>query len=108
MNIRRISREDIDDKKWNGCVHYASNGNPYGYTWHLDAISEVWEGLVEGDYESVFPLVWNEKLRLAKQLYQPFFAQQLGIYSINMLSAKRIESFLKAIPSEYGRFCMGF
>ena len=101
MNIRRISREDIDEKKWNGCVHYASNGNPYGYTWHLDAISEEWEGLIEGDYESVFPLVWNEKLKIAKQLYQPFFAQQLGIYSINMLSAKRIENFLKAIPSDY-------
>lgn len=101
MNIRRISREDIDEKKWNGCVHYASNGNPYGYTWHLDAISEAWEGLIEGDYESVFPLVWNDKLKIAKQLYQPFFAQQLGIYSINMLSAKRIENFLKAIPSDY-------
>lgn len=101
MNIRRIKREDIEDKKWNGCIHYASNGNPYGYTWHLDAISEEWEGLVEGDYESVFPLIWNDKLKITKQLYQPFFAQQLGIYSINMLSKKRIEYFLNAIPNEY-------
>ena len=101
MNIRRVKRADIEDKKWNGCIHYASNGNPYGYTWHLDAVSEAWEGLVEGDYESVFPLIWNEKLKIAKQLYQPFFAQQLGIYSINLLSQKRIENFLQAIPSEY-------
>jgi hypothetical protein len=101
MNIRRIKREDIEEKKWNGCVHYASNGNPYGYTWHLDAISEAWEGLVEGDYESVFPLVWNDKLLGKKQLYQPFFAQQLGVYSIKVLSQKRIETFLRAIPDEY-------
>jgi len=101
MEVRRIKREDIEEKKWNGCVHYASNGNPYGYTWHLDAISEEWEGLVEGDYESVFPLIWNNKILGFKQLYQPFFAQQLGIYSINVLSKKRIETFLSAIPNEY-------
>lgn len=101
MDIRIIKRANIEEKKWNGCVHYANNSNPYGYTWHLDAISEEWEGLVEGDYESVFPLVFNNKLKIAKQLYQPFFAQQLGIYSINMLSPKRIKSFLDAIPNEY-------
>ncbi len=101
MKVRRIKREDIEEKKWNGCVHYANNGNAYGYTWHLDAISEEWEALVEGDYESVFPLVWNDKILGFKQLYQPFFAQQLGVYSINMLSKKRIETFLSAIPKEY-------
>lgn len=101
MEIRLIKREDIDEKRWNGCVHYGNNGNPYGYTWHLDAISENWEGLVEGNYETIFPLVWNDKLLGTKQLYQPFFAQQLGIYSINMLSSKRIQSFLEAIPTEY-------
>ena len=101
MEIRLIKREDIDKLKWDSCVHYATNGNISGYTWYLDNVSENWDGLVEGDYESVFPLIWNTKLIGIKQLYQPFLAQQTGIYSIHMLSQKRMNSFIEAIPSEY-------
>lgn len=101
MNIRLVKREDIDKLKWDSCVHYATYGNIYGYTWYLDNVSENWEGLVEGDYESVFPLVWNDKLFGVKQIYQPFLAQQTGIYSVNLLSPKRIRSFIAAIPEEY-------
>lgn len=101
MEVRLIKREDIDKLKWDSCVHYATNGNVYGYTWYLDNVSENWDGLVEGDYESVFPLIWNTKLMGIKQLYQPFLAQQTGIYSVHMLSQKRMTTFIEAIPSEY-------
>lgn len=101
MEIRYIKREDIDKIKWDSCVHYANNGNPYGFTWYLDNVADNWDGLVEGDYESVFPLVWNTKLMGYKQLYQPFFAQQLGIYSVHVLSRPRIHKFLEAIPEAY-------
>jgi hypothetical protein len=57
--------------------------------------------LVEGDYESVFPLVWNAKLFGIKRLYQPYLCQQLGLFSINNLSTTRIEAFINAIPKEY-------
>lgn len=101
MDIRLIKRDEIDKLKWDSCVHYAGNGNIYGYSWYLDNVSENWEGLVEGDYESVFPLIWNDKLLGIKQIYQPFLAQQTGIYSIHILSNKRIQAFLSAIPAEY-------
>ena len=101
MEVRLIKREDIDKLKWDSCVHYATNGNVYGYTWYLDNVSENWDGLVEGDYESVFPLIWNTKLMGIKQLYQPFLAQQTGIYSIHMMSQKRMTTFIDAIPSDY-------
>jgi len=101
MNIQLLQRDEIEKAKWNGCVHYARNSKIYGYTWYLDNVSEEWVGLVEGDYESVFPLVWNSKLFKIKQLYQPFLCQQLGIFSVNILSKKRIQSFLEAIPKEF-------
>lgn len=101
MEIKYIKRADIDRLKWDSCVHYAIKGNPYGYTWYLDNICEEWDGLVEGDYESVFPLVWNTKLLGYKQLYQPFFAQQLGLYSVRVMSEKRIQTFLDHIPDAY-------
>jgi hypothetical protein len=101
LEVRLIKRAEIDKLKWDSCVHYASNGNIYGYTWYLDSVADNWDGLVEGDYESVFPLIWNDKLLGNKQLYQPFLAQQTGIYSIHMLSQKRMNVFIEAIPRAY-------
>jgi hypothetical protein len=106
MEVRRIKREDIDKLKWDSCVHYANNGNIYGYSWYLDNVAENWEGLVEGDYESVLPLIWNDKLLGYKQIYQPFLAQQSGLYSVNVLSPKRIQTFIEAIPEEYRKVTM--
>jgi hypothetical protein len=106
MEIKLIKRDDIDRLKWDSCVHFATNGSIYGYTWYLDNVSENWEGLVEGDYESVMPLVWNDKLMNIKQIYQPFLAQQLGLFSVNALSPRRLQGFLEAIPKEYKKVVM--
>lgn len=101
MEIRYIKHEEIDRKKWDSCVHYAINGSPYAYTWYLNNVCEEWDGLVEGDYESVFPLVWNNRLAGYKRLFQPQFCQQLGLFSTHVLSAPRMKAFLEAIPSEF-------
>ncbi len=102
MEIRLLNRDEIETPKWNGCVHYASNSKIYGYSWYLDNVCNGnWVGLVEGDYQSVMPLVWNDKLLKTKQLYSPYLCQQLGVFSVNMLSKERIKQFLEAIPKEY-------
>ena len=101
MEIRLVKQEDIDKVKWNSCVHYANNGNIFGYKWYLDHVAKDWDGLVEGDYESVFPLVWRKGLWGGKVLYQPDLMRELGIYTINAPSSKRIKAFLAAIPAEY-------
>lgn len=102
MEIKLLKRDEIDEPKWNGCVHYASNSKIYGYTWYLDNVSSgEWMGLVEGDYQSVFPLVWNDKMFKIKQLYQPLLCQQLGVFSVNLLSKERLAKFLEAIPAEF-------
>lgn len=101
MDLRLVERADIEAPKWNGCVHYAANSKIYGYTWYLDNVAENWVGLVEGDYQSVFPLVWNDKMFKIKQLYQPFLCQQLGVFTVNVRSKERIRQFLNAIPPEF-------
>ena len=101
MDIHLIKNADIDKIKWNSCVHYANNGNVFGYKWFLDHVAKDWDGLVEGDYESVFPLVWRKGLLGGKELHQPPLMRELGLYSINALSLKRVENFLNAIPPEY-------
>lgn len=102
MEIKLLKRDEIETGRWNGCVHYAGNSKIYGYTWYLDNVcGNDWYGLVEGNYESVFPLVWNSKLFNIKQLYQPYLCQQLGLFSVNVLSKERIKKFLAAIPDEF-------
>lgn len=102
MEIRFVPREEIDKTKWNSCVHYASNGNIFGYMWYLDHVAKDWDALVEGDYESVFPLVWKQGLFGGKRLVQPPWMRELGLYSIHVLSKQRIRAFVEAIPGTFG------
>jgi len=101
MNIKRISREEIDKSKWNSCVHYANNGNVCGYIWYLDALTKDWEALIEEDYGSVFPLIWKKNWLGRKSIYQPELIIEGGLYSENILSSSRIQHFFEAIPLDY-------
>lgn len=98
MNIKLIPHQEIDKVKWNSCVHYATNGNIFGYKWYLDAVAKEWDALVEGDYESIMPLFITEKEDL---LEQPKLLREAGIYSIHVLAQKRIQNFIDAIPEQF-------
>lgn len=101
MDIKLVKRDDIIKEKWNGSVHYATNGNVFGYMWYLDFVAKEWDALIEGDYLSVFPLVHKKRFLGGKALYQPDLMRAMGIYSVKALSALRIKAFLGAIPDEY-------
>ncbi len=98
--IRFFNREDIDDKRWNGVVHFALNNMPYGYTWYLDNVADTWQGIIWGDYEMVMPVVYNKKYGV-EYVYQPFFTQQLGIFAAKKLKAATISKFLEAVAEKY-------
>ncbi len=101
MVLQRVSREDIDKSKWDSCVHFATNGNIFGYKWYIDAITKDWEALIEGDYESILPLVWKKNWWGKKEVVLPSLMREVGIYSANVLSLKRVGAFLDAIPEQY-------
>ena len=100
MNIKLIRFEDLDKTKWNSCVHYASRGNVYGYWWYLANTVKEWDALVEDDYQTVFPLIPLD----SSILTTPKTIQELGIYSIKVLSAPRVKAFLEAIPPSYQQY----
>ena len=102
MELRLVKAEDIEKQKWNSCVHYSTKGNVFGYDWFINNVAKDWEGLVEGDYESVLPLVWKKEQFKSKHIYRPPWARELGLYSVHVLSRGRIKQFLEAIPEEYG------
>lgn len=101
MDIHYLKGEEIDKTKWNSCVHYANNGNVFGYMWYLNNVAKEWDALIEGDYESVLPLIWRPQILNTKTIYQPQLVRESGIYSINVLSKSRVKNFLNAVPSEY-------
>lgn len=100
MEIRVLKREEIEDKVWNGCVHFAVNAMPYAYTWYLDNIAEEWEGLVMGNYKAVMPLVFNKKFGI-EYLYQPSLAQQLGVFTSLPITKNLVNTFIDSIPKKY-------
>ena len=101
MDIRFVAQDDIDRLKWDSCVHYSSNANVFAYSWFLNNVSKDWDALVEGDYESVFPLTWQLDRLNRAVLRQPMLIRELGIFSIHMLSPRRMNAFLNKIPTKY-------
>jgi hypothetical protein len=98
--INYLSYDRIDKKKWDDCIDASFNGMVYAKSWYLDVVAEQWEGLVEDDYERVFPLVWGKKMGI-HYLYQPVFTQQLGVFSKKNLTAQVVTGFLQAIPDRF-------
>ncbi len=95
--IRYIKHVDINFLKWDRVIQEAVNGNVYAYSWYLNIVSPEWDALVMDDYVAVMPLTVKSKYGICF-MYQPFFAQQLGVYSTSVLSQDLVNTFLSAIP----------
>lgn len=90
----------IDKRRWDDCIAKSFNGSVYAWSWYLDIVHPDWEALIENDYERVMPLTPSRKFLLS-YMFQPFFVQQLGVYSQSTLSADDVERFVRAIPAKY-------
>lgn len=80
---RYVPFDEIEKNKWNGTVHYAPNGNVYGYYWYMKSVYKQWDAIVEEDYQSVLPILPRSKAEIYR------LTPQLGPYSVNPLSPKR-------------------
>ncbi|TAG52016.1 MAG: hypothetical protein EAZ27_12840 [Cytophagales bacterium] len=100
MSIQFIKNQNIDKKKWDFCVLNSENPKIYALSWYLDVLSENWDGLIENDYESVFPLCWKKKY-LIKYLYQPIFCQQIGVFTSNKTTSKLSNILINKLKKKY-------
>ena len=102
MKIKYVTNEYINKALWDECIRNAVNGRVYAYSWYLDIMAENWDALIEGEgaYVSVFPLPYRTKFGI-NYLYQPFFTQQLGLFSCRKLTPDLIDMFLEAIPLKF-------
>ncbi len=98
--IRYLRHDQIDKTLWDEAIRRSVNGIVYAYSWFLDTVCPGWDALVTEEYQSVFPLTHNSKFWI-KYLYQPYFTQQLGVFSRNHLTDALVHEFLEAIPAKY-------
>lgn len=99
--ISYLENKAIDKPKWDALI--AECGNIYAYSWYLDIAHPGWDALVDDDYQAVMPLTGGNKFGV-NYLFQPFFVQQLGVFSKAPMTEGRLKDFLDAIPEKY-RFC---
>ena len=98
--IRFVTHSEIDKRKWDSCIEQSPYGVAYAYSWYLDQICSHWDALVAGDYLFVMPLVNKRKFGIS-YVYQPFFTQQLGVFSPQSINATIVEQFVNAIPERF-------
>ena len=96
--IQYLVNNQIDKKKWDSTI--AECGNIYAYSWYLDIVHPGWEALVEDDYQAVMPLTGGKKFSV-NYLFQPYFVQQLGVFSKAPMTPEKTKTFLQAIPKKY-------
>ena len=79
--IQRLTRNQIDDSKWNEAINQSSLPRVYALSWYLDCMTQnQWSALVIGDYDAVFPLYIKYKF-VIPYITQPLLCQQLGLFS---------------------------
>ncbi len=98
--IQFLKSTAIDRDKWDRCIANSPFGIAYAYSWFLDRICGHWDALIWGDYLYVMPLVSNSKFGFS-YVYQPFFTQQLGIFSNFPPEPAIVNQFLHAIPKNF-------
>lgn len=79
MGIVYIPHQEIDQTKWDQCIHQSPNGSIYAFSAYLNALCKTWDALILDDYQAVMPLTKRKKWGI-HYLYQPPFIQQSGVF----------------------------
>jgi hypothetical protein len=98
--IRFLKHSDIDKTLWNKTIAESCNELIYAYAWYLDVVCVGWEALVLNNYEAVMPLTRRTKIGI-HYLYNPFFVQQLGVFSSSKIDTQLLQQFIAAIPHTF-------
>lgn len=94
-----LSRNQIDEVKWNELIKNSKNGLIYHSIPFLDALSKNWSTVILGNYEYALPLTFKSFLG-STLLQQPPFIQQLGIIG-NNISNEIMNLFIEYVSDKF-------
>ncbi len=100
LKIEFLKRKEIEVEKWDQVIAESPAETIYPYSWYLDAVSEKWSALVVDDYRFIMPVVWKKKVGM-KYIYQPFYTQQLGVFSREYVDPKLIRKLLRILYKKF-------
>jgi len=72
----------------------------YGFSWYLDIVYPGWSALVTQDYRYIMPIP-SKKKWFFKIALQPYFAQQLGLFSTNKITSDIIKVFIEKLSKSF-------
>jgi hypothetical protein len=96
---------EVDIRQWEACLARTREALLYAHAWYLNAVCPRWSAVVErkdGRYVSLLPLP-EKGVAGCRQIYQPFFTQQLGLFTTPDSRCTRPEEYLALIPGSYFR-----
>jgi preprotein translocase subunit SecB len=100
LEMKYLNYTQIDKQKWDFTIENSPNGLVYALSWYLDIVSPNWNALVTDEYEIIMPL--PSKIKFGNSiLYQPIFAHQLGIFSINHIEEEDVDLFISEAIKNY-------
>ena len=105
--IDYVKREDLEVAKYNDCIENSIQSRIYAFSWYLDIVADNWDVLVLNDYEAVMPVPWKQKYFI-KYVTQPFFCQQLGVFSKEKFTKETQEEIIKKIPKKFVKVSLNF
>ena len=105
--IKYVEPKNIDKQKWDDVITNSPISNIFCYSWYLDTVSDNWGALIKGDYDLIMPIPYTKKLGI-KQVYLPFFARELTVFSKSVVTESLTSEFLKQIPKEFRSVNIGF
>lgn len=100
LKINFLRRREIQEEKWDRVIAVSPAETIYPYSWYLDAVSANWSAFVVDDYRFVMPVVWKKKAGM-KYMYQPFYTQQLGVFSKEYVDPELIRRMLLILYKKY-------
>jgi hypothetical protein len=100
VDIEYLHRKEIDEEKWDQVIAGSGAETIYPYSWYLDSVAEHWSALVMDGYRYLMPLVWKRKLGIS-YLYQPYYVQQLGVFSREHVDPTVIADLISKIPGKF-------
>ena len=105
--LKLVQRKEIQEEKWDRLIAESPAETIYPYCWYLDAVAENWSALIVDDYRFGMPVVWKKKAGM-KYIYQPFYTQQLGVFSREYVEPALIQQMLKILYKKFRFAGMNF
>lgn len=100
-DIRYIPQGSVDTARWDSLVCRSPNGNLFGTSVFLDAMTDGWDAIIAGDYEAVLPLPRRTSWGI-EYLHTLPFCGPFAVYADTPAAFPATE-MLQVIPSRFRR-----